>query len=179
AEDDEIHALGMLYRRRRAFVVLHGANAGVEIENLAKGHVEGADAAANGRGERSFDGNAEVADGSYGFVRQPVIEFGFGFFSGENFIPGDAALALVGLFDGRIKHANRSLPDVAPSAVALNERDDRVVGDLVAPIRIRNSRAIRRHRNTVVRSRHSNPPCQWEKCSMSKLIIIKGTEGLE
>ena len=55
AEDNDIDLLGVLHRAGHALVVLHRPHAGVEIENLAQGHVERANASADGRGERPFD----------------------------------------------------------------------------------------------------------------------------
>ena len=156
AEDDDVHALGMLHRRRHALVVLHRAHAGVEIENLAQGDVERANAAADGRGQRAFDGDAEFADGVDGVVGQPGIELGLGFFSGEDFVPGDAALALVGLLHGRIEHAQRGLPDVAAGAVAFDERNDGVVRDLILAAGVADLLSVRRYRYAVIRTCHLN-----------------------
>ena len=55
AEDDDVDLFGMLHRAGHALVILHRANAGVEVENLAQSDIERADAAADGRGERSLD----------------------------------------------------------------------------------------------------------------------------
>ena len=94
AEDDHVHALGMLHRRGHALVVLHRAHAAIEIENLPQRNVQRANAAADGRGQRAFDRDAKFANRVHGVIGQPGIELGFGFFSGENFVPRDAALAL-------------------------------------------------------------------------------------
>ena len=119
AEDDDIHALGMLHGRRDAVVVLHRTDAGVEIENLAQGDVQGANAAAHGRGQRTFDGDAKFADGADGVVGQPVLKTGFGLFAGKNFVPCNRALSAVGFFDGGVEYADGCFPDVAAGAVAL------------------------------------------------------------
>ena len=87
AEDDDVELLGVLHRAGHALVILDRANAGVEVEDLAQGHVEGADAAADGRGERAFDGDAQVARGGYGVVGQPGVELAEGFFAGEDLKP--------------------------------------------------------------------------------------------
>ena len=47
AEDDDIHALGMLHRRRHALVILHRTHAAIEIENLPQRDIERANAAAD------------------------------------------------------------------------------------------------------------------------------------
>jgi hypothetical protein len=75
AEDDDVELFGVLHGAGHALVVLDRANAGVEVENLAQGHVQRADAAADGRGERSFDGDAQVARGvDDGVVGEPGVE---------------------------------------------------------------------------------------------------------
>src|SRR5215469_750971 len=148
--DPDIHAFGMLYRRGRALVVLHRAHTGIEIKNLTQGDVEGADTSADRRGEGALDGDAEFANGGDAVVGQPGIEFGHGFFAGEDFKPGHAALALIGLFHGRVEHANRSLPDVTTGAIPLNERDDRIVGNLVFSVAVLNGSAIRGNGHAVV-----------------------------
>ena len=74
AKDDDVDLLGMLHRAGHALVVLHRAHAGVEVENLAQGHVERANAAADRRGERSLDGDAQIARRGYRVVGQPGVE---------------------------------------------------------------------------------------------------------
>ena len=61
AEDDHVDLLGVLHRRGHALEVAHRAQADVEVEDLAQGHVEGADAAADGRGQRALDADEVVA----------------------------------------------------------------------------------------------------------------------
>ena len=91
AEDDDVHLLGMLHRAGHALVVLHRPHAGVEVEDLAERHVERADAAADRRGQRSLDGDAQVAGGVDGVVGQPVVELAVGLFAGEDLEPLDAS----------------------------------------------------------------------------------------
>ena len=158
AEDDDVHALGMLHGRGHALVVLHRAHAAVEIKNLAQGDVEGADAAAHGRGQRSLDGDAKFADGVDGVIGQPGIELGLGFLSGEDFVPGDAALAFVGFFDCGVEHAERGFPDVAAGAVAFDEGDDRVIGNVVLAVCITDFLSVRGYSYAVIRASHAQPP---------------------
>ena len=40
AEEDNIHALRILYRRWNALVVLHRTHAGIQVENLAERNVQ-------------------------------------------------------------------------------------------------------------------------------------------
>ncbi len=93
AEDDDVDLFRMLHGAGHALVVLHGAYAGVEIEKLAQRDVERADAAADGRGERPLDGDAQVARGGDGLVGQPGVELAKGLFAGEDLEPLDGALA--------------------------------------------------------------------------------------
>ena len=158
AEDDDIHALGMLHRRRHTLVVLHGTDAAVEIEDLAQSDVQRADAAAHGRSQRTLDGDAKFADGFDRVIGQPGIELGLGFLSGEDFVPGHASLALVGLLDGGIEDAQRSFPDVATGAVALDEGNDRVIGNVILAVRVSDFLSVRRDRYTVIRASHAQPP---------------------
>ena len=108
AEDDDVHALGMLHGRRHAGEIAHGPHAGVEIEHLAQGHVERADAAADRRRQRALDGDAEVADGLDGVLRQPFLELVERLFAGEDLEPRDLALAAIGLLDRGVKNAPRA-----------------------------------------------------------------------
>ena len=55
AEDDDVHHLGLLHRRRRPVEVADRAHAGVEVEHLAQRDVEAADAAADRRRQRPLD----------------------------------------------------------------------------------------------------------------------------
>ena len=140
----------MLHGAGHALVILHRAHAGVEVENLAQGHVERADAAADGRGERSLDGDAQIAGGGDGVVGQPGAELAKGLFAGEDLKPADGALAAVGLFDRGVEDALRGLPDVAAGAVAFNERNDGVVGDLILPVAVLDRLAVFRQFQPVV-----------------------------
>ena len=126
-EDDDVDLFRMLHGAGHALVVLDRAHTGVKIEQLAEGHVQRPDAAADGRGERSLDGDSQIARGGYGVIRQPGGELAEGLLAGEDFKPLDLALAAVGLFDCCVKDALRGLPDVTAGAVAFNERDDGMV----------------------------------------------------
>jgi hypothetical protein len=107
AENDNVHALGMLHRRRHSGVVLHRTHAAVEIEDLAQGHVERADAASDGRGERALDGDAKFADGADGVVGEPVLK------------------ASLGLLPAKTSyHATERLPPYAFSTAASNTRTE-------------------------------------------------------
>jgi len=75
-----------------------------------------------------------VADRLEGVVGEPVVQLVLGLLAGEDLEPDDLLLATVGLFDRRIEHPSRCLPDVRAGAVALDEGDDRPVGDGEVPV---------------------------------------------
>ena len=135
AEDDDVHLLGLLHRAGHALVVLHRPHAGVEVEDLAQRHVQRTNAAADRRGQRSFDGDAQIARRGDRVVGQPAGELAEGFFAGKDLKPADGALAAVGLFDCGVEDSLRGLPDVAAGAVAFNKRNDGIVGDCELPVR--------------------------------------------
>jgi hypothetical protein len=126
----------MLHRAGHAGVVLHRADAGVEIEHLAQRDVERADAAADRRGERSFDGDAQVARGVDRVIGQPVLKLPISLLAGEDFEPGDRAFAAVSLLDGSVEDTLRGAPDIAAGAVAFDVRDDGVVRHLILAVGI-------------------------------------------
>ena len=101
AEDHDVELLRMLHRAGHAAVVLHRPDAGVEIEHLAQRDIQRADAAAYRRGQRPFDGDAQITRGIYGIVGQPVLELAIRLLAGEDFEPLDAALAAIGLLRPR------------------------------------------------------------------------------
>ena len=55
AEDDDVHALGVRDRRRRAVEVADRPDAGVEVQHLTQRDVQAADAAADRRRQRPLD----------------------------------------------------------------------------------------------------------------------------
>ncbi len=65
AEDHDVDLFGMLHRAGHALVVLHRANAGVEIEELPQRDIKRTNSAAHRRGQRPLDGNAQVARGAH------------------------------------------------------------------------------------------------------------------
>ena len=111
----------MLHRGRHTVHVLHRPLADVQVQVLAQGHVQGADAATDGGGQWAFDADYKFAEGSDGLFRQPFSEHMVGFFARVDFHPMHFAFASVSLFYGCIEHAHGSLPDIAAGAVALDE----------------------------------------------------------
>ncbi len=161
AEDDDVHALGMLHRRRDALVILHRADAGIEVEDLAQGDVQRANAAADGRGQRALDADAQLAKRGDGVVGQPGLEAVHGFFAGENFIPGHPTLAVVGDLDSGVEYAHRRFPDVAAGAVTFDERDDGIVRDDKLTVFVSDLGSAGGQSNSVIRSRHEAPQGVW------------------
>ena len=116
----------MLHRRGHAREILHRAQAHVQVQHLAQRHVQRTDAAADRRGERSLDAHEIFLEGFHRVIREPIIETLECLLAREDLEPGHLALAAVGLFHRRVKHADARRPDVRPRAVAPDERDHRI-----------------------------------------------------
>ena len=134
AEDHDVELLGMLDRARHASEVAHRAQAYVEVEHLAQRDVERADAAADRRRQRSLDAHQEFAEGLDGLVGQPVLPLIERLLARKHFHPRDLALAAVNFLDRVVEDVLRRLPDVGAGAVALDERNDRAVGNFQSVI---------------------------------------------
>lgn len=126
----------MLHGRRHSGIIFHRTHAGIEIEDLAQSNVERANAASDGRCQRAFNGDTKFADGGDGVIREPVLKTSFGLLSGKNFVPNDGALAVIRLFDCGVEHTSGGFPDIATGTVALNEGNNRVIGNAVLAIAI-------------------------------------------
>ena len=61
---------------------------------------------------------------------QPLAVLRVRLLAGEDLHPGDLPLAAVRLLDRGVEHAHRRAPDVGAGAVALDEGDDGIVGDV-------------------------------------------------
>ena len=130
AEDHHVGLLGLLHRRRHALEVLDRAQADVEVEFLAQRHVERADAAADRRGQRALDRDHVVAQRPRASLpaarrrgRRPWST------SRRRRSPSSgSSLAAVGLGHRRVDHLDHHRRDVDAGAVALDVRDDRLVG---------------------------------------------------
>src|SRR4029077_7762641 len=120
------------------------------IKHLPQGDVQRTNAAPHWRGQGTLDGNQQVADGIYRLIWQPRFELRTRLLARKHLVPCDSSLAAVSFLNRSIEHAHRRLPDVPPSAVAFDERDDRVVRHLVTPIAVMNWRAFGRQRHTVI-----------------------------
>ena len=130
AEDDHVHVLGVLDRGGHALEVAHRAQADVQIQLFAQGHVQRADPAADGRGQRAFDAHQVLAEGGQGLLGQPAAGLVEGFLAGQHFHPGDLARAAVGFLHRRVEHGLGGAPDIRAGAVALDEGQDGVGGHL-------------------------------------------------
>ena len=125
-EDDHVDQLGVQHRRGHAGEPAHRAQADVEVEDLAQGHVERADAAADRRGERALDPDQVLAERLDRLVGQPVAGLVEGLLPGQHLLPGDLVAVLGG---GGVEDELGGRPDVDAGAVALDEGDDGLVGD--------------------------------------------------
>ncbi len=157
AEDHDVEFFRVLHRAGHALVVLHRPHARIQIENLPERHVQRADASADGRGQRPFDGDAQIARRGYGIVRQPVGELPIGLFAGEDLEPANRALAAVGFLHSGVKYALRRLPDVAARAIALNEWNDGMIGNFKLSVAVFDRLAVLRHFQPVIRALHVDP----------------------
>src|SRR5207253_10439943 len=129
AEDDHVDLLRLADGRRDAGEVAHGTHARVEVEDLPQRDVEGADAAADRRGQWSLDRDAVLLERLQRFVREVRAVVRVGLVAGEDLVPGDLALPAIDLRDRAIDDVRRGAPDVGSGAVAFDERDDRIVGN--------------------------------------------------
>ncbi|MNS72178.1 hypothetical protein D3C72_1055790 [compost metagenome] len=132
AEDHHVHIAGFFHRAGHALEPQHRAQAHVQVQLLAQGHVERTDTAAHRGGQRPLDRHHVITHGIEGFLGQPgvlVVHLG-GFFAGVHLHPGNLALAAVGLLHGGVDHFDHYRRDIDANPVALDIRNDRVVGNV-------------------------------------------------
>ena len=175
AEDHDVEFLGMLDRARHAGEVTHRPQAYVEVEHLAQRDVERADAAADWRGERSFDADQEFAEGLDGFVGQPGLPLVERLVAREHFHPRDLALAAVDFLDRVVEDVLRRAPDVGAGAVAFDKRDDRAVGNFQSVIGAKsNLFAVAGNLDVLVchRSRNSPRVLMIERMRDARLDVV-------
>ena len=126
-EDHHVDLLGVLHRRRHAGEPAHRAQAHVEVEDLAQRDVE----------RLRMPPPIGVVSGPLIPMRcsrnaatvvlgQPVAGGVERLLPGQHLLPGDL---LAVLRRGGVHHELRRGPDVDAGAVALDEGDDRLVGD--------------------------------------------------
>src|SRR5882762_2375479 len=84
AEDHYVELLRLPHRAGHALEVAHRPDAGVQVQHLAQGDVEGSDPPSDGSGQRTLDGHAVRADGVQGGLGKPVPDLLEGFLSGQD-----------------------------------------------------------------------------------------------
>src|SRR5690606_896038 len=97
AEDHHVHEARFLHGRGDAAEPAHGANAGVQVELLPERDIQGAEAAADRRGERTLDRHEMMIYGGYGVVGEPGVDDLLGLLAGEHLEPRDLPLPAVRL----------------------------------------------------------------------------------
>ena len=130
-EDHHVDQLGVHDGRGHAGEPPDRAQAHVEVEDLAQGHVQAADAAADGRGQGALDPDEVVTERLDRLVGQPAARLVERLLPRQDLLPGDGAAVLGGR---RIEDQLGGGPDVDAGAVALDERDDGLVGDDQDPV---------------------------------------------
>ena len=138
AENHHVDLLRRLDRGGHALEPAHGPQTHVQIQQLAQRHIERANAAADRRRERAFDGDQVVAAGRDGFIRQPAVVCLVRLLAGEHLHPVNLALAAIGFLYRRIEYPHAGAPDVAAGAVAFDEGNDGLVRHLQFAVGDRN-----------------------------------------
>jgi hypothetical protein len=105
------------------------AHARVEVQHLAQRDVQAADAAADRRRQRSLDGHLVRAHGLERVGREPLTRQILRLLTGEHFEPRETPGSAERLLHCRVEDAHARAPDVGPGAIALDERDDGIVGN--------------------------------------------------
>src|SRR5262249_55601333 len=83
-----------------------------------------------------LDADDELLERRDRVLWQPVLEAVEGLLAGGDLHPGDPPAAAVGLLDGGVEDRLAGPPDVGAGAVALDERDDGMLGNLELPVRV-------------------------------------------
>ena len=142
AEDEHVHFFRCAHGGGNTWEVAHRALAGVKIQKLPQRHVQRADAAANRRGKRPFNGHTKITNGVHGIVRQPFAEGLERLFTGKHLEPRHSPLPAVGLLHGRVKHPSGRFPDVTPRSISLDKRNNRRIRHLQFAAAVTNRLAI-------------------------------------
>jgi hypothetical protein len=127
-EDHHVDLFGMFDRRRHAAVPADRPQADVQVEQLSKRHVQGANAAADGGRQRPLDADEVFTERFDSIVWKPAVELLEALLAGVDLQPGDPPLVAEGFLHSRVEHANACAPDVRAGAVPLDEGNDRIVG---------------------------------------------------
>ncbi len=113
ADDDEIH---VLVARVDALDRLRWAKVGVQVEGLAKGDVDRSEAFADGRRDRTLQGDLGLADGIENRFRERRPMDGNLGFAGIDATPLE-------LHAGRVQDGDRGIGKLGPDAVTGYQRD--------------------------------------------------------
>ena len=140
----------MLHRAGHARVVLHRPDALVQVHQLPQCHIQTANPPTDWRRQRPFDRHAEVHRRLHRIVGQPFPSLAIALLARQHLIPLHLAPPVVRLLHRRVEYALRGPPDVPPRPIALYERNDRMVGNGIHPVRILDCLAVCRDRNSVV-----------------------------
>ena len=130
AEDDHVHLLRSLNRAGHAGKILHRTQTHIQVEHLAQRHIQRADASTHRGRQRTLNAHQELTESLDGVVRQPVVEALEALLSGEDFHPGNLALATIGLGHGRIHHPHRGGPDIRAGTVTPDKGNNGLVGNV-------------------------------------------------
>ena len=114
-------------------IIAHRADAGIEVQNLAQGDVQGPKPPADGGGEGSFEGHPVFPQGRQGLHRQITAAQFEGLFPGQDFLPEDAPAVAVSLGHRGVQHRAGGLPDIRAGAVAFDVENYRPVGNHESP----------------------------------------------
>ncbi len=170
AEDDHIHMFGVLHRGRHALIPTHRTLANVQVQQLAERNIQRTDTAANGSCERAFDAHQKLAERFSCFIGQPALEHLKRLLARVHFHPMDLAFPAIRLLHRRIEHTHRSAPNVASRAIALNKRNDRIIGNIQLPIFNGNLRPACGDRNVSVC--HAYLFFLWRFCRIISPVIF-------
>jgi len=120
AEDDHVHALGMLDRRLDALEVADGPDAGIEVEDLTHGDVQTAKSTADRGGQRSLEGELGAGEGIQGGLGQILAGFLEGLASGQELFPDELSVIAIGLFHGGIDDGPPGFPYIRTDTVTFD-----------------------------------------------------------
>ena len=132
AKDHHVGLLGLFEGAGNPFEVAHRPQADVEVELLTKGHIQRPNATAHRCGEWALDRDDIVFEQRERLIREPdigPIDSGR-LLAAENLHPSNLSLAPIGLGHGRIHDLDHDGGDVHPRAIALDVRNDGLIGNV-------------------------------------------------
>ena len=92
-EDHHVDLFRLLHGAGHPGIIAHRADAGIQVQDLAQGDVQGPEAPADGGGEGAFEGHPVFPQGRQGFHRQITAAQFEGLFPGQDLLPDDAPLS--------------------------------------------------------------------------------------